>query len=156
MHSVFNTHKCRPVWMTSTCRPTPSMCWLLWPSFNKIKKRAPNHRSRLIRLQSRRPPPMNLSTIEGWETPHTTTHDNTFCSSENEPRRVYWDFSPDETFDSNEPRRVSPADSPSSTPPPPPRQKRRLSMGMYFPQKRGVSQHICEACGQLLPQRKTP
>ena len=23
-------------------------------------------------------PPMNLSTIEGWETPHTTTDDNTF------------------------------------------------------------------------------
>ena len=32
--------------------------------------------------------PRSLSTIEGWETPHTTTDDNTFCSSENEPRRV--------------------------------------------------------------------
>ena len=81
-------------------------------------------------------PPMNVSTIEGWETPHTTTNDNTFYSSEGEPRRVYWDFSPDETFDSNEPRRVSPAASPSSTPTPPPRQKRRLTMGMSFP-KRG-------------------
>ena len=80
--------------------------------------------------------PMNLSTIEGWETPHTTTDDNTFYSSENEPRRVYWDFSPHETFDSNEPRRVSPAESPSSTPPPPRRQKRRLSIGMSFPKKR--------------------
>ena len=58
-------------------------------------------------------PPMSLSTIEGWETPHTTTDDNTFYSSENEPRRVYWDFSPDKTFDSNEPRRFSPATSPS-------------------------------------------
>ena len=29
-------------------------------------------------------PRMNLSTIEGWETPHTTTDDNTFYSSENE------------------------------------------------------------------------
>ena len=37
-------------------------------------------------------PPMNLRTIEGWETPHTTTDDNTFYLSENEPRRVYWDF----------------------------------------------------------------
>ena len=54
---------------------------------------------------------MNLRTIEGWETPHTTTHDNTFYSSENEPRRVYWNFSPDETFDSNERRRVSPAEN---------------------------------------------
>ena len=51
-------------------------------------------------------PPMNVSTFEGWETPHTTTDDNTFYSSENELRRVYWDLSPDETIDSNEPRRV--------------------------------------------------
>ena len=32
-------------------------------------------------------PPMYVSTIEGWETPHTTTDDNTFYS-EGEPRRV--------------------------------------------------------------------
>ena len=76
-------------------------------------------------------PPMNLSTIEGWETPHTTTDDNTFYSSENEPRRVYWDLSADETFELKEPRRVYPTGSPSSTTPPPPRQKRRLSMGMF-------------------------
>ena len=80
-------------------------------------------------------PPMNVSTIESWETPHTTTGENTFSSSEKEPRRVYWDFSPDKTFDSNEPRRVSPATSPSSTPPPPSRQKRRLNMWMSFPKK---------------------
>ena len=66
-------------------------------------------------------PPMNLSTIDDWETTHTTTDDNTFYSSENETRRVYWDFSADETFESNEPRRVYPTGSPSSTPPPPPR-----------------------------------
>ena len=101
-------------------------------------------------------PPMNLSTIEDWETPHTTTDDNTFNSSENEPTRVYWDFSADETFESNEPRQVYPTGSPSSTPPPPPRQKRRLSMGMSFPQRGRVSQHTCEACGQPLPQTKTP
>ena len=101
-------------------------------------------------------PPMNLSTIESWETPHTTKDDNTFFLSENEPRRVYWDFSADETFESNEPRRVYPTGSPSCTPPPPPRQKRRLSMGMSFPQRGGVSQHTCEACGQPLPAKKTP
>ena len=101
-------------------------------------------------------PPMNLTTIEGWETPHTTTDDNTIYSFENEPRRVYWDFSFDETFHTNEPRRVSPAESPSSTRPPPPQQKRRLSTGMSFPKKGGLSQHICEACGQPLPDRKTP
>ena len=86
-------------------------------------------------------PPMNISTIEGWETPHTTTDDNTFFSSENEPRRVYWDFSADETFESNEPRRVYTTGSPSSTLPPPPRQKRRLSMGMSFPQRGSVPAH---------------
>ena len=80
-------------------------------------------------------PPMNLGTIEGWETPHTTTDDNTFYSFENEPRRVYWDSSPNETFESNEHRRVASAGSPPSTPPPPPRRKRRLSIGMSFPKK---------------------
>ena len=101
-------------------------------------------------------PPMNLSTSEGWETPHTTTDANIFYPSEHELRRVYWDFSPNATFDSNEPRRVSFASSPSSTPPPPPRQKRKLSMGMSFPQKEGVMQHTCDACGQPLPARKRP
>ena len=72
-------------------------------------------------------PPMNISTIDGRETPHTTTDDNTFYSSENEPRRVYWDSSPNETFESNEPRRVSPAGSPPSKPSPPLRQKRKFS-----------------------------
>ena len=64
-------------------------------------------------------PRMNKSTIDGWETPHATTDDNTFFSSENEPRRVYWESSPNETFESNEPRRAYPAGSPPSTPPPP-------------------------------------
>ena len=92
-------------------------------------------------------PPMNVSIIEGWETPHTTTGDNTFYSSECEPRWVYWDLSPDETFTSNEPRQVSAGSNPSNTLPPPARQKRKLSMGMCFPQKGGMSQHNCEACG---------
>ena len=101
-------------------------------------------------------PPMNISTTEGYETTLTTTDDNTFYSSENEPREVYWDSSPNETFESNEPRRAYLDRSPSSTPPPLPRQKRRLSMGMTFPQKGGVSQHTCEACGQPLPKEKPP
>ena len=101
-------------------------------------------------------PPMNVSTIEGWgDTTHTTTDIDTFYTDD-EPRRVYWDISSSDTFDSNEPRNVSVASSPSPTPQPPPRQKRRLSMGMSFPQKRGVSQHTCEACGQPLPQGKPP
>ena len=100
-------------------------------------------------------PPMNVSTIEGWDTTHTTTDNETFYTDD-EPRRVYWDISSSDTFDSNEPRNVSVASSPSSTPPPPPRQKRRLSMGMSFPQKVGVSQHTCEACGRPLLQGKPP
>ena len=53
-------------------------------------------------------PPMNLSTIDDWQ---ITTDDNTFYSSENEPRRVYWDFPADETFESNEPKRVYPLEA---------------------------------------------
>ena len=102
-------------------------------------------------------PPMNVSAIEGrGETKHTTTDDSTFYLSQNGPRRVYWDISSSDTFDSNEPRNVSVASSPSSTPPPPRRQKRKLSMWMSFPQKGGVSQHTCEACGQPLPKEKPP
>ena len=101
-------------------------------------------------------PPMNVSTIEGWDTTtHTTTDDDTFYTDD-EPRRVYWFIASSDTFDSNEPRKVSVASSPSSTPAPPPRQKRRLRMGMFFPQKGGVSQHSCEACGQPLTQGKPP
>ena len=87
-------------------------------------------------------PPMNVSTIEGWDTTHTTTDNETFYTDD-EPRRVYWDISSSDTFDSNEPRIVSVASSPSSTPPPPPRQKRRLSIGMSFPQKeRGMGPNL--------------
>ena len=36
-------------------------------------------------------PSMNLSTIDGWKTPHTTTGDNTFYS-EDEPKEVIGKF----------------------------------------------------------------
>ena len=50
--------------------------------------------------------PMNVSTFNSWETPHTTTDDNTFYSP-HKPRRVYWTSPPDEEFDSeDEPRRI--------------------------------------------------
>ena len=100
-------------------------------------------------------PPMNVSTIEGWDTTHTTTDDNRFYTDD-EPRRIYLDISSSDTFDSNEPRDVSVASRPSSTPPPPRGQKTKLSIGMSFPKSEGVSQHTCEACGQRLPPRKTP
>ena len=60
--------------------------------------------------------PMNLSTIEGWETPHTSTDDATF-SSKYQPRGVYRDKSSNETFDCQERRQVSITSIPSSTPP---------------------------------------
>ena len=82
---------------------------------------------------------MNMSTIEGWETLNTTTDNNTIYS-DGEPKRVYWDFPPNETFHSNEPRQVSFDSSPSSTPPTPSRQKTKLSMWMSFPQTGVVSQ----------------
>ena len=80
-------------------------------------------------------PPMTFSTIEGWETPHTTTDDNTFFSDK-EPRRTYF--------------------LPSSPSPPPPLRKlrRKMSSGRSSPRRRGVSQHVCEAWGQTLPAKK--
>ena len=77
-------------------------------------------------------PPMNVSTFDCWETSHTTTDDNKF----------YSDDEPGEFF------------LPSThTPPPPPRKlKRKMSFGMSFPKTGGVSQHVREACGQLLPE----
>ena len=37
-------------------------------------------------------PPMNVNTIDDGD---TTTDDNTFYSSDNDPGRVYWDLSAD-------------------------------------------------------------
>ena len=81
-------------------------------------------------------PPMNLSTVDGWETPHTTTDDNTFYSSD-EPKRIY--FLPS---------------SPSSLPSPPRKMKRKLEMGMSFLKRSGVSRHVCDACRQVIPLTK--
>ena len=81
-------------------------------------------------------PPMNVSAFNSWETSYKTTNDDTFHSSY-EPRRIYF---------------LSP--SPSPPPSPPRRQKRKLSLGMSFPKEGGVSQHVCEACGQMMPSTK--
>ena len=80
-------------------------------------------------------PPMNVSTFNSWETPHTTTDQNTFYS-EDERRRVYWTSPLDETFYSEgEPRRIYQLSSPSPASPPR-KMKRKLEIGMSFP-KRG-------------------
>ena len=100
-------------------------------------------------------PPKNVSAYNSWEKPHTTTDDNT-SYSEDEPRRVYWTSPLGETIESEgEPRRIyvlSP--SPSPQPSYPRRQKRNLSLGMSFPKEGGVSQHVCEACGQTILSTK--
>ena len=81
-------------------------------------------------------PPMNVSTFEELDTPYTTTEDDTFHSSD-EPRIIY--FLP----------------SSASSPPSPPRKmKRKLEMGMSFPKEGGMSQHVCEACGKVIPPTK--
>ena len=153
MGLAVNIQSCRSASMISTFRPTHSMRWLLWPWFEQRKNTAQSPEPSILSPISR--PTMNVSTIEGWETTHTTKDDSTFYS-EHEPRRVYWEISSEETFDSNEPRHISFAWSPSSILPPPRRQRRKLSMGMSFPKKRGVWQHSCEACGLHLLAKKTP
>ena len=81
-------------------------------------------------------PPMNVSAFNSWETSYTTTNDDTFYSSD-EPRRIHF-FPP----------------TPSPPPSPPRKMKRRLSLGLSFPKDEGVSQHVCEACGQTIPAVK--
>ena len=79
-------------------------------------------------------PQMSVSTIDGWETPHTTTDDNTFYSDD-EPRRIFCLSHPTAAT-------------------PPQKLKRKLSLGMSFPKRGGVSQHVCGACEQLLLELK--
>ena len=81
-------------------------------------------------------PPMNVSAFNSWETSCTTTNDDKFYSSD-EPRRIYF---------------LQPI--PSPPPSPPEKMKRRLSLRMSFPKDGGVSQHVCEDCGQTIPAVK--
>ena len=81
-------------------------------------------------------PPMNVSAFNSCETSYTTTNDDTFYSSD-EPRRINF---------------LPPTPSPPRSPPR--RMKRRLSLGMSFPKDGGVSQHVCETCGQTIPAVK--
>ena len=104
-------------------------------------------------LSSISTPPMNVSAFNSWETSYTSTDDNTFYTSD-EPRRVYWDLSSDDDLGFSVPRNPSVASSPCTTPPPPRAQKRKMSLGMSFPKDGGVSQHVCEACGQTIPSTK--
>ena len=56
LYAFSTQHPIVPPSLNDLNLPTnPFSLWLLWPSFNKIKKTARNHRNRLICLQSRRP-----------------------------------------------------------------------------------------------------
>ena len=94
-----------------------------------------------------------VSAFNNWETSYTTMDNDTFYTSD-EPRRVYWNLSSDDDLGSSVPTNPSVASSPCVTPPPPRAQKRKFSLGMSFPKDGGVSQHICEACGQMIPPTK--
>ena len=104
-------------------------------------------------LSSVSTPPMNVSAFNNWETSYTSTDVNSFYTSD-ELRQVYWDLSSDDDLGSSVPRNPSVASSSCVTPPPPRAQKRKLSLGMSFPKEGGVSQHVCEACGQPIPSTK--
>ena len=100
-------------------------------------------------LSSISTPLMNVSAFNNRETSYTSTDDNTFYTSD-EPRRVYWDLSSNDDLGSSVPRNPSVASSPCVTPPPPRARKKKISLEMSFPKDGGVSQHICEACGQTI------
>ena len=98
-------------------------------------------------------PAMNLSRTDGRETPHTAVVDNTFYS-EDGLKRVHWNPNWTKLFIRKaELTRIYLLLSPS--PPLPPRKKRRrLEMEMSFLKRTWMSQHVCEACWQLLPTAK--
>ena len=95
-------------------------------------------------------PPMNVSTIEGWETTDKTTDDAIFLS-EDEATRVYWNISSSKTFDSNEQKYVSIASTPPSTTPPPRRQKASSAWG-FFPKKERRNKLARHAVSPYQPQ----
>ena len=77
--------------------------------------------------------PMDLGTVQGWDTSLDVG-----------------------TFSTDGHGEIFPDSSPSSTRPPLRNQQRKLSMVMFFPQKETVSWHTCQTCGQLPPAGKTP
>ena len=82
-------------------------------------------------------PPMNASAFNSWETSYTTTHKDTFFSSD-EPRRYY--FLPP---------------NPASPPSPPRKLKRRLSLGMSFPKTGECRSKSAKPAVRRSPQQGT-
>ena len=105
---------------------TPSLFWQQWQWYHQEWSNTLTGTD----LSSISAPPMAISTVDNWET-----------------------YSDVDNFSSDEPRRISLTSSPSP-PPPPTKQKRKLRIRMSFPKSRGVSQHVCGACLQVLSERK--
>ena len=86
------------------------------------------------------------------ETPHTTTVDKTFIRRTG--RDWYTGTLPWTTLHSDgEPRWIYMLPSPTA-PSSPRKMKWKLEMGMSLPERRGVSQHLSEACGRMIPPTK--
>ena len=79
--------------------------------------------------------PMNVSTFDSWETSYTTTDDNMFYSDV-ESRRMYF-------CHQLLPRRRRPENG-----------NKNGAWECPFAKGGGLSQHICEACGQMIPSAK--
>ena len=103
-------------------------------------------------------PPMNVSAYNSWETPHTTTDDNTFYS-EDEPRRVYWTSPLGETFESEgEPRRIYVLSlSPSPQPSHPRKEEKKVEPGNVLSMRGGGGSRSTSAkpADRRSPQQRT-
>ena len=122
-------------WTIRICRPILPTMVVANPTAERHDRGYSHQTPEPSETSSISTPLMNLSTIEGWHTPHMTTDDNTFYSND-ESRRFF--FLP----------------SSLSPPPPPWKLKRKLSLGMSFSKRGRVSQHLCEACGRSLLDTK--
>ena len=156
MGLAVNIQSCHPAYMISTCHPTHSMCWLLWPWFKQTKSTAPNHRSPLSRLQFWRPQWMRVPLKAGRQRTITT-----------EPRitiHFILTTSPEESIGIF--LRATPLTPMSQEiylslrALPPHRRVHEDKKGTWawisFAKNEGVSQHTCEACRQPLVVKKTP
>ena len=98
--------------------------------------------------------PMNVSTIEGGDTPYTTTDDATFYTDD-KLRQVCEEISSTDTFDSNAPTNVSVASSHSSIPPPPRRQKESEHRDVFSQRGKSVAAQLRGMQPTLTSQKDT-
>ena len=124
------------VWTIWTCRPIPLISWRRWQSQASLRRPmmttiAHNHLTRQNSPQYRRPQWTWAPSTAGRRSTRrrTTTH---FTQVTNPERYISFLRIPHRRHHLRE-------------------GKKKLSLGMSFPKKGGVSQHVCEACGQTIP-----